>query len=242
MRYSYKVFAIFFAIALASAARATTIFSDNLNSYSGNQNNQEYATSLPVAYGGTVSGWNRAGGNALHAVELTAGTSPNWAIMFYADNTMTLASAISGSNTLGSSYDLTFDYGTACYSYSSQCTTATDGLTVELLDPGRDIVASGTFTLGAYASGNYNLQEGLVADVSYTGTGSGNLTIAFATTAATRATTTFGGEIDNVALVDNSVTTPEPAAWTMGLLGITAIAAARFRKSRRNDSLHHPLK
>lgn len=80
-------------------ARAGELYTQDFNSYAGTQNANQVTTGLPVAFGGTVTGWNRAGDGTIHAVRLATG---NWAPMFYdgnsagGNNIITTASTIAG--------------------------------------------------------------------------------------------------------------------------------------------------
>ena len=48
-------------LALTPVARAQTIFTEDFNTYAGNQNASQSVTGLPVAHTGSVAGWSNAG-------------------------------------------------------------------------------------------------------------------------------------------------------------------------------------
>lgn len=214
-----------------SSAKAATILTENFNSYSGNQNANQADTGLPVAFGGNVPGWSHAGTNALHAVDQGGG---NWAIMFYANNTITLASGIVA-NTLGSSYVVSFDYGTATYG-STQQTNASDGLVVEVLRADNSILAQQSYLPGAWGPGNFDLQAGLQGNLNYIGDGSGDVHLQIST--VNPGADRFGGSIDNVSVSDAS-SAPEPGGFTslgLGLAGLTLLGLLRRRASVSPDA------
>lgn len=225
------------------AASADIIFTEDFNSYtSGNPSYVQGDTGFTVEYGGTVAGWDNSGGNAVHGVEVAPG---DWAVMLINDNILTLSSGISGSNTNGTGYALNFDYGTANFAGDGNATTADSSLEVEILRSDNSVLASGNFAPGAWASGNYDLQQGLTGTINYTGDGSGDLRIEiFAETdgAFTGGAYNgiFGGSIDNISLE----TTPEPSALSSAALGLFCLAGVaiwRRRLNRELSSLGYPV-
>jgi hypothetical protein len=184
---------------LASAATSVgaPIFTENFNGYSGNQNNNQYQTGLPVAHTGSVTGWSSSGAGTMHAVKLSA--SPlNWAIMFYQDNVITLTTGIAA-NDSGVTYKVEFDYGTADYA-GGQATRAGDGLLVEVVRAAGTTLASGTFTPGAWSNPtNVNLSAGLHGTFQYVGDGSGVVKLRIGPTPPLNSGY-FEGEIDNLSV------------------------------------------
>ena len=178
----------------------TTIFTEDFNSYSGNQNGTQSDTGLEVAHTGNVAGWTNAGSGTIHAVDLAnlGGQSnpSDWAVMFFQNNVITQAAGIAA-NEVGKSYDVTFDYGTGVYAQLSQMTEATDSLLVEVLRGDNSVLASDTFTPGAWGAGNHNLDAGLQGTLSYTGDGTGNVRLRIGPTAPLTSGN-FEGEIDNL--------------------------------------------
>ncbi len=172
-------------------------FAENFNSYSGNQNNTQYQTGLKVAHTGSVARWSNSGTSTMHAVDLSG--SGNWAVMFYQDNVITLATAIAA-NTSGVTYQVDFDYGTAVYAGADQRTLTGDGLLVEVLRPDNSVLASNTYLSGAWdTSGNRNLDVGNHGTLQYTGDGSGVVRLRIGPTPP-YTTGRFEGEIDNLTL------------------------------------------
>ncbi|MCX6878549.1 MAG: Ig-like domain-containing protein [Verrucomicrobia bacterium] len=188
---------------LSATARAAPIFTENFNSYAGNQNNTQSQTGLPVAHTGSVTGWSRSGAGTMHAVRLSA--SPlNWAIMFYQDNVITLTNGIAA-NTLGVTYKVDFDYGTADYA-GGQATAAADSLLVEVVRAAGTTLASNTYAPGAWSNPtNVNLSAGLHGTLTYVGDGSGVVRLRIGPTAPFT-TNRFEGEIDNLSVSEANPT------------------------------------
>ncbi len=203
------------------------LFAENFNNYSGDQNSIQYQTGLKVAYGGSVSRWSNAGYSTMHAVDLSG--SGNWAIMFYQDNVITLATGIAA-NTSGVTYQVDFDYGTAVYgtAQADQRTTATDSLLVEVLRPDNSVLASNTYTPGAWdTSGNRNLDVGNHGTLQYTGDGSGVVRLRIGPTPP-YTTGRFEGEIDNISIT----VAADYATWSDG---------AAFDGDSNNDGVANGL-
>lgn len=212
------------------AADASTIFTDNFNSYSGgNFNGGQYQSDLVVAYGGNEAGWTHTGGNAIHAVDLanvygSSSNPSNFAAMIWQDNTLTLNSGIAGSNVLGQTYQVDFQASAAVYQASSQATSATDGLMIEILRGNNSILDSFTYLPGAW-TGNMAFSS---AEFSYTGDGiDGNVRIEIA--AADPNSGHFAGAIDNLSVS----TVPEPASIVLISIGFLGFAA-KHRKTIKN--------
>jgi hypothetical protein len=203
---------------------ATIIFTENFNTYTGAQNTTQYQTGLNVAYSGSVAGWSKSGNGTMHAVDLDATAGVNWAIMFFQDNVITQTVGIAANN-LNASYELNFDYGTAVYAAgnSAQRTLAADSLLVEVLRANNTVLASGTYTPGAWDTvGNRNLDAGLQGTLAYVGDGSGVVRLRIGPTAPLTSGR-FEGEIDNlsVSLI------PEPSAALLGGLGLLTLLRRR---------------
>ena len=184
-------------IQLQITVTGTSILAEDFNSYSGNQNNTQYQTGLKVAFGGSVARWSNTGTSTMHAVDLSG--SGNWAIMFYQDNVITLTTGIAA-NTSGVTYKLDFDYGTAVYAQSNQATAATDGLSVQVLRADNSVLASNTYTPGAWSNpSNANLSAGHHGTLQYVGDGTGVVRLKIGP-AGSLTSGRFQGEIDNIIL------------------------------------------
>ncbi len=192
---------------LTATAGAVPIFTENFNSYSGNQNNTQYETGLQVAHTGSVTGWSKSGDGTMHAVDLSG--AGNWAIMFWQNNVITQSTGIAA-NISGVTYQVDFDYGTAVYgtAQAAQATAATDGLLVEVLRPDNSVLASGTYTPGAWSHpSNANFSAGLHGTLQYVGDGSGVVKLRIGP-AGTLDSGRFEGAIDNLTVAAAVDTTP----------------------------------
>jgi len=206
-------------LACLSGTAGAALYTEDFNSYAGNQNNTQGDTGLNVAHTGGVVGWSTSGAGTMHAVDLG---SSDWAIMFWQDNVITQSAGI-GANDLSSSYEVTFDYGTADYA-GGQATGAGDGLLVEVLRGDNTVLASNTFSPGAWGAGNHNLDGGLTGTLAYVGDGTGVVRLRIGPDAGTFGQGRFASEIDNIS-VD---VVPEPT--TTALLGLGGLALILRRR------------
>lgn len=217
--------------AIVAPPAAGLLYSEDFNSYAGNQNNTQFETGLDVAHTGSVTGWSNSGAGTMHAVDLDNTAGEDWAIMFFQDNVIS-SNPILDSNFLGTEYELTFDYGTAVYgaAQESQRTLAGDALLVEIVRASdNSVLASDVFTPGAWGDGNRNLEAALMGTLAYTGDGTGNIFIRIGPSGPLTSGR-FEGEIDNLALtVLGSSAIPTPAALPAGLALIGMIAMRRRR-------------
>ncbi|MCX6878124.1 MAG: DUF4038 domain-containing protein [Verrucomicrobia bacterium] len=185
------------------------LFAEDFSGYTtGNQSGSQDQSGLKIAYGGNVSKWSKSGFNSVHAVDLSG--SGNWAIMFYQDNVITLATGIAA-NDNGVTYTVNFDYGTAVYAQSSQATAATDSLLVEVLRTDNSVRASNTYTPGTWSHPtNANLSAGKHGTLQYVGDGSGVVKLRIGP-AGSSSTGRFQGEIDNISIAVDA--TASYASW-----------------------------
>ena len=103
-------------------------------------------------------------------------------------------------NTTGVTYKLDFDYGTAVYAGSSQATAAIDGLLVQVLRADNTVLASNTYSPGAWSNpSNANLSAGRHGTLQYVGDGSGVVRLRIGPTPP-YTSGRFEGEIDNIIL------------------------------------------
>jgi hypothetical protein len=151
-------------------------------------------TGLGLTANATLAGWTSEGSGDLHAVDLDG--SNNWAIMFFQDNVMALASGIAANET-GVTYSVEFDYGTGVYAGTNQATAATNSLLVEVLRKDDSVLAAGTNAPGEWAAGNYNLDGGLRGSFDYIGDGTGFVRIRIGPTPPYDSGR-FEGSIDNL--------------------------------------------
>ena len=203
---------------LSAAAGAQTIFTEDFNAYAGNQNNTQVDTGLEVAFGGTVAGWSNSGAGTMHAVDLAnlGGESnpSDWAAMFWQNNVITQTVGIAA-NVSGTSYEVTFDYGTAVYAQAGQATGAGDSILVEVLRGDDSVLASNTFTPSAWGDGNYNLEAGLQGTLPFVGDGTGDVRLRIGPAAGNFNQGRFAGEIDNLSV-------SELAAGAISITSFTA--------------------
>ena len=202
-----------------------TGFTENFNGYWGTQNTTQVGTGLNLAHSGGVDGWGRSGGGTMHAVDLG---SSNWAIMLWADNVITRYGL--NANDLGETYELTFDYGTAVYAVLSQATGASDGLLVEVLRTDNTVLASEIFTPGAWGETdpnlpgdpnlhphNYNLDFGLNGTLTYTGDGTGLVSLRIGPSIPQ--TISWSGTIDNIEILGPPAPPPPFTGFTENFNG-----------------------
>src|SRR3990170_2904417 len=107
-------------LTLGPSSWAAVVFSEDFNGYfGGNQNALQVDTSLMLSHSGNLPGWNKAGGGAVHAVDLDG--AGNYAPMIWQDNVITSVNAI-GINDSGATYTVDFVTGPTVYSGASQAT------------------------------------------------------------------------------------------------------------------------
>lgn len=208
---------LFFA---AGNANAETIFADNFNGYSGNQNANQPGTGLLLSFGGVLPGWNREGFNAVHAVDLGG---LNYAPSFYKDNAITLAAGVAANN-LGVQYLVALDAGPSVYADLPQATLANDGLIVSVLRGNNTVLASATILPGAWVAGP---SAQALAGYSFTYLGDGSGDVRFRISTNNSGMDRFGGAIDNFSVS----AVPEPASLALwSLVGTAGLAAWRRKR------------
>jgi hypothetical protein len=180
-----------------------SVFTENFNSYASPNPGTQYQTGLPVAWGGSVTGWSSGGsGGVIHAVQLNA--SPNWAPMLFDADQITLATGIAA-NATGVAYGVTFKYGPANYGTAGQQTTAADYLLVEVLRADNTVLASGTYFPKDWSNpANVNLSAGKCGLLPYVGDGSGNVRLRISGPLNAR----FNGEIDDIEVLRDPLVPP----------------------------------
>ena len=202
---------------LCSPSRAQYIFSENFNDYTnGTQGGVQIDDGLLIYYGGTLAGWNKSGGGAVHAVNLD-GVS-DYAPMIWQDNVLTASSGIPA-NALGTAYGVAFLAGPAAWNGPSQSTAAGDGLVIGVLRGDNSVLFTYTCLPGAWAGAEtlapYSFQ--------YVGDGSGPVRLQIR---ALLQSGHFGGAIDNLT-VTNLGPAPPPAIITQPV-GAALVAGDYF--------------
>ena len=177
------------------------IFTEDFNGFTasgGNFNGGQYQSGLAVAYSGTLPDWGKSGSGTVHVVD-TANIFANgivnprdFAVMIWQNNVITQSSAIPGSNDAGVTYEVSFEASPAVYQAGSQQTSASDGLLIEVLDSGSNILASHTHNPGAWAGNIVFAADSF----QYTGDGSGDIRLRIGPSAF--GSGRFGGAIDNL--------------------------------------------
>jgi hypothetical protein len=168
-----------------------TIFFENFNDYSGIQNSLQADSGLEVSHSGDVMGWFREGGGTIHAVDLDG--EGEFAAMIWQNNVITWDEGIDA-NAAGGVYTVEFLAGPAVYAASSQQTSDTDGLLIEILRDDDSVLSDFTHTPGAWQG------FPLLAPVGfqYRGDGSGEVRIRIGPSLP--GSGRFGGAIDNVSV------------------------------------------
>lgn len=209
---------------------STALFFEDFNQPTGNFNNTQYITGLPVGFGGDFAHWTELGAGTTHLVERTTGDR---AAMFYngavpGDMNQIQSVAIPGGNILGQPYELSFELAPGSYDNGSQASTATDGMVVQLVDSNNLVVATNSYLPGEFSL-SATLGDLAFAPIvfNYLGTGSGDGSIAIRFLPNFAGSNKFGGSIDNVQLLP----VPEPSSIALGLIG--AFALIRFLQRRK---------
>lgn len=168
------------------------VFSADFNDYTnGIQDHTQPGSGLELSFNGTAPGWDNSGFHAVHAVNQGSG---DFALTFYDNNAITLASGVSANNS-GQTYTVTFDAGPSVYVDMNQATQTGDGLVIDVLRSDGSVLASDTVLPGAWATGP-NAQDLSAYSFTYTGDGSGTVRLRVATN--TVGQNRFGGAIDNL--------------------------------------------
>lgn len=216
-------------------ASGTVLFTENFNDATGqNFNANQVTTGFPIAFGGNLANWTKAGDGAVHFVDRGSG---NLAAMFFdgqPNNNVITTGSIGAGNLAGVPYAINFDLSAATYNNAAQNTTAIDGIVIEVLDSANNVIDSETFLPGTFASkagtGSLLFQN---LNMFYTGTGFGDGSVKLRLLANNPGSQRFGASIDNLQLM----ALPEPGSLTvvavMCLVGLLAIRPlARLRKTR----------
>jgi hypothetical protein len=213
-------------LSLSSLANAGIIFTEDFSATSGgsHHNGQQFQSNLDLVVANEWAGWNRQGQS--HGVDLnTLVSAPtDMAAMIWQGHTLTLASAISGSNVFGTQYDLSFLMSAAVYANGGQTTTSNGGMWVELLKNDNTVLKSEFFKPGAW-TGTMAFSQ---ANLQYTGDGSGDIRLQVRYSAENNR---FSGAVDNLSLSSGAPTSvPEPSTLAIFALSMIGLASRRFKK------------
>ena len=208
-------------------------FFEDFNSYSGNQNNVQWQSGLEVAHSGNVPGWSKAGAGTIDAVDLAnlGGESnpSDWAPMFFQDNVITLGSPILGSNTPGQLYEVDYDASAAVYHADGafQATQAGDALLIEVLRGDNSVLASHTYSPGAWGGDMAFASDSF----QYTGDGTGSVRLRIGPDGPF-GSGRFEGAIGNLSVTEAASTViPEPSMAAIWLvIGLAGLPGYRRRK------------
>ena len=166
----------------------------------GNFNGGQFESGLVVAFGGDLNGWDKAGGGVVHAVDqanvfAVDNNPPDYSVMIWQDNVITLAAAIPGSNQAGMAYAVSFGAGPAVYQQGGQGTGEPDGILIEILRADDSVLATHTHLPGTWAGAPTLVAESF----EYVGDGSGDIRLRIGPSSP--GSGRFGGTIDNVSIV-----------------------------------------
>jgi hypothetical protein len=198
---------------LCGSARATIVFHENFNAYTGgNQDAIQFGTGLKVSYGGNLSAWRKAptgvtsDGRVIPAVDLN-GTG-NYAIMLRQDQVITLANGIEA-NEAGMEYTVEFAGGPSVYAQEDQATAAGDGLVIDVLRSDESVLATYTYEPGVWT----NVMALTPASFKYAGDGSGPVRLRLRSLFQT---SRFGGAIDDLKVTSDVVLAEDFNSYTGG--------------------------
>ena len=226
-------------VAMAGATvNADTLLYEDFNSYSGTAGGfAQVDTGLELAYGGGVGAWDVSGTNTMHAVDLAnlVGESnpSNWAIMIHSGTHPHHVNVITrgglNANTSGESYEVNFDYGTGAWAGGDD-TGADDGLLVEIVRTDNTVLASEIFMPGVWGETdpnlpgdpnlhphNYNLDFGLNGTLTYTGDGTGLVSLRIGPSIPQSAS--WSGIIDNIEILGPYAPPPPFTGFTENFNG-----------------------
>ena len=206
--------------AAAGAASAATIFSADFNDFTnGKFPAEQYDTGNNVYAVGDVPHWTHSSnGHAIHAVERSSG---DFAVMFY-DTDIIYYDTPLAANTLGQTYVVSFEAATGVYYDPNQLTGPQGYLDIRIND-----------ATGVLASYHYTPTSSTFSPASftYTGKGTGNVYLLIQDGIAND--NRFAGALDNISVAS----VPEPASWSMLIMGFGAMGAAVRRHARRNTKV-----
>jgi hypothetical protein len=193
----------------SASAEPSAIFTENFNGIVQTNTASQADTGLTVGTGDTVAGWTSEGTNAVHDVDLVAGSAKDIAAAFYANNVITMSTGVAA-NTAGAGYTVTLDVGPTVLSTASQASSSADGLIIYVLRPDNSVLYSSTQKSGAW-NGTSSAQTLTSRSFSYVGDGTGPVRLRIGTILPNA--DRFGGAIDNLQ-IESSPTTCSPISST----------------------------
>ena len=188
----------------------------------------QYQTGNWLVFNSTFGGWDRAGFNAAHALQLSGtvqGGAGDYALMIYGDNVATQKTGFAA-NQLGTTYYVSYLMGPTVYSAPSEATQAGDTFRVNLLRADNTILAQNDVAPGAWAGVQTFSQQYF----SYVGDGTGPVRMQLR---SGNTFTRFAGAIDNVAIWDTVPVVPEPSTYAMAFAGLTCGGFSMWRRRKR---------
>jgi hypothetical protein len=195
----------------SASASSATIFSENFNSIVQSYTGTQVHTGLTVGAWDTLADWTSEGTNAVHDVDLIAGSAKDIAVSFFKDNVITMSSGVSA-NALGTTYSVSLDVGPSVWADAHQASTSTDGLIIYVLRADNSVLYSSTQKSGVW-NGTSSAQTLTPREFSYLGDGSGPVRLRIGTILyeADR----FGGAVDNIR-IESMPSTCSPISSTSG--------------------------
>ncbi len=179
----------------------SAIFTENFDEITGDLIHIQFESGKGLAPNLILPGWSKSGDGAVHVVDHDG--AGNLAPMMWGANTnqaienaniITLDSPISGSNSSGQVYEVSFLASPSVYQAGGQASQDTEGVLIEVLRMDDTVLASHTSLPGAWA-GDMAFVAG---SFEYTGDGSGG--IRFRISPSNPNVGRFGSAIDDLAL------------------------------------------
>lgn len=169
-----------------NGAYGATLFSSNFDSLNGGGVGSQFDTANTVYVGPSFSDWVVTGSN-IHGVQHSLA---DYAATFYDGNEIEMATALP-LNTIGVTYEVSFDGGPSVWANGSQATAFGAGLVFEVVNSNDQVVDSYVYFPPLWA-GSQTLQP---ASFTFVGDGTGDVRLRIRDNAIDDL---FGGAVDNV--------------------------------------------